>query len=79
MDPWLIILLVVGALFALVIFVLLLWAAFFGAAFLFAAASKQGFIGLAVYVACWVLLFPVMLIICIGIGFFLMWVMWANR
>ena len=73
MEPWLIILLVVGALIALVIFIRLCIAAFAGAVFLFAYAGEQGFIGLAVYIACWVFFFPVMLIICIVIGLFLMW------
>ena len=73
MDTWLIILLILGAWSALVIFILLGGAAFRGAAFLFALAAEQGFIGRAAYVACWVFLFPVMLIICIVIGFFLMW------
>ena len=72
MDPWLIILLVVGALFALGIFIWLCVAAIVGAIFLFAFASEQGFIGLAVYIACWVFLFPVMLIICIIVGIILM-------
>ena len=73
MEPWLIILLIVSALFALGIFIWLCIAAFAGAVFLFAYAGEQGFIGLAVYIACWVFFFPVMLIICILIGFFLMW------
>ena len=62
-----------GALFALGIFIWLCIAAFVGAAYLFTLASEQGFIGLAAYLACWVFFFPVMLIICIVIGFFLMW------
>ena len=73
MDTWLIILLVLGAWSALVIFIWLCGAAFVGAPFLFALAAEQGFIGRAAYVVCWVFLFPVMLIICIVIGFFLMW------
>ena len=73
MEDWQIILLIVGALFALVIFLSLCSAAFFGAVFLFAFAAEQGFIGLAAYVACWVFLFPVMLVVCIINGFFLMW------
>lgn len=32
-----------------------------GFLFLFAMAGEQGFIGLAVFVACWVFMFPVML------------------
>ena len=76
MEPWLIILLIVGALLALVIILWLCWAAFIGAAFLFVFAGEQGFIGLAAYIACWVLFFPVMLVICILIGIFLLL---ANR
>ena len=33
---------------------------------LFVWASEQGFIGVAVYVACWVFMFPVMVFICIA-------------
>ena len=36
------------------------------AAILFLLASEQGFIGIAVYIACWVFMFPVMLVICIA-------------
>ncbi len=73
MEPWLIILLVVAAFLALGIFIWLCIAAFRGAVFLFAYAGGQGFIGLAVYIACWVFFSPVMLIICIVIGLSLMW------
>ena len=70
---WIIILLIVGTVFALWVLIWLCLAAFKGAALLFAFAAEQGFIGLAAYVACWVFLFPVMLVVCIVIGFFLMW------
>ncbi len=40
-----------------------------GAIFLFAYAAEQGFIGVAAYVACWVFLFPVMLIASIITGY----------
>lgn len=40
------------------------------AAILFLLASEQGFIGIAVYFACWVFMFPVMVVICIGAGWF---------
>ncbi len=30
-------------------------------------------IGIAVYIACWVFFFPVMLIICVVIGLFFLW------
>jgi hypothetical protein len=39
----------------------LIKALFIGAIFLFAWAGEQGFIGVAVYFACWIFLFPVML------------------
>ena len=44
--------------------------AFVGAAHLFAIAAAQEFIGLAVYFACWVFMFPLMLVVCIILGFF---------
>lgn len=44
--------------------------ALIGAIVLFEFAADQGFIGLAAYVACWVFLFPVMLVICIIVGLF---------
>lgn len=55
---------------ALAIVVLLLKYAFIGAVFLFAWASEQGFIGVAVYFACWIFLFPFMLVASIVTGFF---------
>lgn len=39
---------------------------FIVAANLFVWASEQGFIGVAVYIACWVFMFPVMVFICIA-------------
>lgn len=39
---------------------------------LFEWASEQGFIGVAVYLACWVFMFPVMVSICLG-GAVFMW------
>lgn len=35
---------------------------------LFEWAAKQGFIGVAVYIACWVFMFPVMIGICVVLG-----------
>lgn len=40
-----------------------------GAIFLLGFAAEQGFVGLAVYVACWVFLFPVMIIACLIVGY----------
>ncbi len=51
----------------------LLIAAFIGAVALFGFAGEQGFIGLAVYVACWVFFFPVMLVISIIVGIIVWW------
>ncbi len=76
MEAYVIILLVVGGLLALGVVIWLLIAAFGGAVFLFAFAAEQGFIGIAAYIACWVFFFPVMLVICIIVGLF---IMWANR
>ena len=42
--------------------------AFWGAIVILAFAAEQGFVGLAAYVACWVLFFPVMLIVSIVVG-----------
>lgn len=73
MDALTIILLVVGGLIALGIVLGLGAAAFVGAVVLFGFAAEQGFIGIAVYVACWVFGFPVMLVICIIVGLFHLW------
>lgn len=54
-------------LICLVAFLLCL-ATFYGAIALLRPASEQGFLGFAAYVAMWVFLFPVMLIICIFVG-----------
>lgn len=66
------ILLIVGALLfifiALPIALWLITRTLFGAAFLFAYAGEQGFIGFAVYIACWVFMFPVMLIVSLIVG-----------
>ena len=43
-----------------------------GFMFLLTFASEQGFVGLAVLVACWVFMFPVMLVISGIIGFVLL-------
>ena len=60
---------IVLALSALWIGFCLLRMALIGAVVLFAFASEQGFVGIAVYIACWVFMFPVMLVICIVLGF----------
>lgn len=78
MEPWLIILLIVGGLFAIWLAFILLSAAFAGAVALFGFAAEQGFVGIAAYIACWVLFFPVMLTIAIIIGLIIMWASRAN-
>lgn len=50
---------------------------FVGAILLLAFASEQGFLGIAAYLACWVFLFPVMVIICGVIGFLLSKELWG--
>ena len=74
MEPWVVILLlVVAGLGALWLIIMLGMAAFTGAVLLLAFASEQGFVGLAAYIALWVFLFPVMLVVCIIIGLFTWW------
>ena len=75
MEPWGVLLLVLGGLIVLWILIQLLCLAFVGAIQLLAFAAEQGFVGVSVYIACWVFFFPVMLVICIIIGLFV----WANN
>lgn len=58
---------------AIIIAIYLLKYAFVGAIFLFSWAAEQGFIGAAVYFACWIFLFPFMLIACIITGAIISW------
>jgi hypothetical protein len=62
----------VGLLILLIGFFLLKYL-FIGAVFLFVWAGEQGFIGVAVYFACWFFLFPVMLVASIISGAFIRW------
>ncbi len=68
MEPWAIILLVVVGLFALWLIVKLGMAAIVGAVWMFRYFDKQGYMELAVYIAGWVFLFPVMLVVSILVG-----------
>ena len=61
----------VVAAWSLVLFFVLLGAAFTGAVDLFRQASDQGFIGIAPYIGLWGLLFPIMLVVCVAWGFVL--------
>ena len=76
MDTLLIVGLVLAAVFIVLVLVGLalgiLGRAVLVATNLFAWASEQGFLGVAVYLACWVFMFPLMVIICLG-GAVLMW------
>ena len=69
-------LLIVGLVLAAVVLVVLarnfLGLSVLMATRMFAGAAEHGFIGVAVYLACWVLMFPVMVIISLG-GALLMW------
>ncbi|GJL86561.1 MAG: hypothetical protein DHS20C03_02700 [Minwuia thermotolerans] len=72
MEPWLIILLVAVGLFAIWLAFILLCAAFSGAVALLVFAAAQGFVGIAAYIACWVIFFPVMLVISVIMGLIIM-------
>ena len=50
-----------------------------GAVNLFSYAGKQGFVGLAAYVACWVFMAPIMATICILVGLFVLFVIIRER
>ena len=67
-EIWIIILLVVAGLLAVWLAIKLFGWALTGALYLLAFAGEQGFIGLAAYIACWVVLFPAMLVISIIVG-----------
>ena len=74
MDNTTILVLVIAAVIAL-LFIALVAASslFLGATLLLAWASLQGFIGVAVYFALWILAFPFMLIVSIIIGLVSIW------
>ena len=76
MDTLLIVGLVLAAVFIVLVLVGLALGIFGRAVLvatnLFVWGSEQGFIGVAIYLACWVFMFPVMIIICLG-GAVLMW------
>ena len=65
-----IIIIILLGLLALTIGIYLLASLVTGAIILFAWATESGFIGVAAYFACWVFLFPIMLIGCIIVGIF---------
>ena len=62
------VLLVLLALLVLAIAIVLFKYLVVGAGSLFRWASEQGFIGVAVYFACWIFLFPFMLAACVIVG-----------
>lgn len=68
MEWILIALAVVVGILALFIALWLLLALVHGAVVLFGSAARSGFVGIAVYVACWVFLAPVMIVGSIVIG-----------
>ncbi len=71
METWLVVLLIGGGLLALLLLMFLGILAIKGAVALFAMAVDQGFVGIAAYIACWVLLAPAMLVACIIAGLWL--------
>jgi hypothetical protein len=58
------------ALISIWICYIILGTAFFGALGLFVVASKQKFVGIAVYTACWFILFPVMVVASLAFGIY---------
>jgi hypothetical protein len=58
------------ALIAIWIGYIILGTAFFGALGLFVVASEQKFVGIAVYTACWFILFPAMVIASLAFGIY---------
>lgn len=70
---WVIVLLVAAGLIALSIALSVLFAGVLGALLLFTFAAEFGFIGVVAYIVCWVIFFPVMLIVSIVLGFLNMW------
>jgi hypothetical protein len=50
----------------------LIWAGVVGAIALFGIATGQGTIGYVIYFACWVFLFPAMILVCILFGLYLL-------
>ncbi|KAA0909830.1 hypothetical protein FLO80_19895 [Aquicoccus porphyridii] len=84
-TTWIVtIFLVIGAivlgLLALYLAFLVLVAGFMGAAWMFAYAAAQGFLGVVAYVAAWVFLFPFMAIASLGLGAVLLWSFyWEER
>ena len=73
-NTLLIVILVSGALLALMAALAAAVFVFRGAVLLLAFAGAQGFIGLAAYVAAWVFLFPVMLVASFGFGLFIWYI-----
>jgi len=70
--------------YLLIVLLLIIWIAFkligwifYGAGILLTFAAAQGFIGIAAYVALWVLAFPLMLIVSALLGLFTFW--YANK
>ena len=68
MEFWQLVVIIVLGILALGIALCLLVALVIGAIALFVWASEAGFIGVAVYFACWVFMFPLMIIGCIIVG-----------
>jgi hypothetical protein len=65
--------------YALAVALFLLPVGFRGAWFLFVCAAQQGFVGVAVYVACWIFLFPLMSTVSILLGGFMLWLERAEK
>jgi hypothetical protein len=64
---------------AILIALFLLAALVLGAMGIFSLAAAQGFIGIAVYVACWVFLAPIMAGASIILGIYTMFILYKER
>ena len=73
METLPLILLIALGFFALSIVICLLILLVFGAIGLFAWAGEAGFVGLAVYFACWFFMFPLMIVASIIFGAVIWW------
>ena len=59
---------IIGGIVCLVIVLWLIWFLFVGAIAIFGYAGNSGFVGVAVYFACWFFMFPLMIVCSIIVG-----------
>lgn len=74
MENWIFVgIVAIAAIAAAWLAFVILRAVYAGALFFFYWAQALGFVGIAVFVACWVLMLPVTLIACAVVGFGALW------